>query len=264
MARPYRTRRKKRASSLNKRKYQNNKKKGGSSDLYVILIPYRARHPQEEKRNHLIKLLTSIEQSFTKANKRYHIIISEPNNDYPFNRGLQHNISFLEGEKMFPGYKKYLHMNCDYEINVNHPFPKGLDEFKEGILDVFTQSTNHYNVFIGGCCCFDPESFKKINGFPNTFFGWGWDDGVFLKRVKEKNIPYIINNVSNDGWIFANDNGVRNTSRGNLYAEKTKTDILEKDGLSNCVYTINGKGEFENPSKHITHLLCDFPYVEPK
>ena len=125
--------------ALYKPRKSNLKKKGGViNTTYVFIIHYRARHPQEKRREQLIAALNSIKEAFTKYKKQHRIIIIEQNNDLPFNTGLLKNIGFLEGEKLYNIPKLYLHFNVDYSIDKTKEFPKELDDFDgNGFLDGF-------------------------------------------------------------------------------------------------------------------------------
>jgi hypothetical protein len=39
--------------------------------------------------------------------------------------------------------------------------------------------------YFGGIVAFNRKMFKKINGFPNNFWGWGGEDDELLKRTKK-------------------------------------------------------------------------------
>ena len=89
----------------------------------------------------------------------------EQNNEHPFNMAYLKNIGFLEGEKTYNTLKVYLHMNADYYIDTTKEFPKELDDFnEEGVLDIHSVDKEDKSHFVGGCCCFNAESFIKING----------------------------------------------------------------------------------------------------
>lgn len=39
--------------------------------------------------------------------------------------------------------------------------------------------------YFGGVVAFSREDFEKINGFPNTFWGWGGEDDEMYSRIVE-------------------------------------------------------------------------------
>ena len=43
--------------------------------------------------------------------------------------------------------------------------------------------------YFGGVVAFNQEDFEKINGFPNTFWGWGGEDDEMYSRIVEVTEP---------------------------------------------------------------------------
>jgi hypothetical protein len=260
--------------ALYKLRKSNLQKKGGViNETYVFIIHYRARHPQEKRREQLIAALNSIKEAFTKYKKQYRIIVVEQNNDLPFNTGLLKNIGFLEGEKLYNMPKVYLHFNVDYLIDKTMEFPKELEAFDgNGVLDICAHDkTEHDHVFegivvklVGGCCCFNAKSFKNINGLPNKMFGYSFEDAVFRLRVDRLKVPYIRNTITNNGWIQTKDETPRNLNEMDSmypifkYERDVAPENYKVDGLSSCKYVISGVGEFNNDGKNIKHILADF------
>lgn len=44
---------------------------------------------------------------------------------------------------------------------------------------------NDSRTYIGGAVSFSEDDFKKINGFPNNFWGWGGEDDELSERIRE-------------------------------------------------------------------------------
>merc|ERR1719343_597640 len=40
-----------------------------------------------------------------------------------------------------------------------------------------------YATFIGGVLAFRPEDFRKLNGYPNNYWGWGLEDDQLALRM---------------------------------------------------------------------------------
>lgn len=255
------TRKRRTRSRKSVKKYRAGLKSGGGEErAYIFIIPFRARPPHEIRKEQIKKCIDSIVSCFTKHNKKFEIIIAEQNNDHPFNMALLKNIGFLEGEKAYNMTKVYLHMNTDYYIDTSKDFPKELDDFnEEGILDIYTIDKEDKNHWVGGCCCFNAESFKKVNGFPNNIFGWGGCDTAFRYRLDKIGVKYIRNSLTDSGWIISDDVTPRNGSNNESNIEKAKGDIMS-NGLNTCKYTIDGIGELHNESQHVNHMLINFSY----
>ena len=46
--------------------------------------------------------------------------------------------------------------------------------------------------YFGGVLRIDDRSFRKINGFPNTFWGWGGEDDALYRRVIAMGLPITV------------------------------------------------------------------------
>jgi len=139
-----------------------------------IIVPYRNRV------THLKKFLDLFKY------KNFDIYIIDQNNADKFNRGLLLNIGYLFAKK-----------NYNYDRFIFHDVDSYPDE---NLLDFYNQYINYnihfacneykynYLTFIGGVIGFTKNDFEKINGFPNSFFGWGGEDDAIYNRCVKNNI----------------------------------------------------------------------------
>lgn len=51
------------------------------------------------------------------------------------------------------------------------------------MLSVRGTRYNHAGIFFGSILAFNPNAFKKINGYPNNYWGWGGEDTVLVYRL---------------------------------------------------------------------------------
>jgi len=228
---------------------------------YVFIVPYRARHPHEIRKEQLKRLINSVTECFTARGIKFKIIIVEQNNEHPFNTAILKNIGFIEGEKKYNISKVYLHMNADYYIDTSKEFPKELEEFDgNGMLDIYSIDKDDTSGYIGGCCSFNSDTFKKVNGFPNNLHGWGGCDTTLRYRVDKIGVPYIRNSLTNNGWILVEDKTPRNGSRNPENIEKGKKIDIMSNGVNTCVYTNDGPGEMNDETQNVYHALYSYPY----
>ena len=244
------------------------RKKGGANPdrTYVFMVPYRARLHNDIRKKEVKALIDNVKEYFTKHNKKFKIVVVEQNNDLDFNPGKVRNIGFLEAEKDFASPNNiYIHINCDYLIDKEKPFPKELEEFNgEGFLDIFNIGAGMGDC-IGGCAAFGAESFKKINGFPNNLFGWGAEDTIIKTRADAMGVPRVVTPLLNNGWIIdtggPNYRNFRfnesNKKKGVININSKKTFLL-KNGISVCEYTVDGDGEHNDPANNVIHRLVNF------
>ena len=149
----------------------------------AIIIPHRDRI------KHLQQFIMHI-QSMSKliSNNKLDIYIIDQNNADKFNRGFLLNIGYLIAKKHH-SYDRYIFHDVD-----SYP-----DEelfklyFKYINYNIHLASPNlgykyNFYTFFGGVIAFKKEDFEKINGFPNTFFGWGGEDDALFNRCAKYDI----------------------------------------------------------------------------
>ena len=141
-----------------------------------IIVPYRKRP------GHLRKFRESIE-SYLK-DQDYELIVVEQADDLPFNRGKLLNI----------GFQQAIRKQCDYvvfhdvdmlPINVDYSY----SDVPIHLANGFTNSDREiFDTYFGGVTMFPIDLFKKVNGYSNEYWGWGFEDDDLLMRLTEQNI----------------------------------------------------------------------------
>lgn len=138
------------------------------------------------------------------------VYIVEQGKEHEFNIGLLKNIGFHFANKK-KTYDHFIFSDVDllpddelfeYYKNPKH-FPLSLayrgtiyENFEPSeYMRMYETSSNVENnarifqdnyLFIGGVCVFDKASFLKINGYPNSVWGWGGEDEILLLRIYQK------------------------------------------------------------------------------
>ena len=141
-----------------------------------VIVPYRKRP------GHLRKFQQSIE-SYLK-DQDYELIVVEQNDDLPFNRGKLLNI----------GFQQAIRKQCDYvvfhdvdmlPINVDYSYSDVPIHLATG----FSNSDREiFDTYFGGVTMFPIDLFKKVNGYSNEYWGWGFEDDDLLMRLTEQNV----------------------------------------------------------------------------
>jgi hypothetical protein len=142
-----------------------------------IIVPYRNRA------EHLSKFAPYLDKFLTEENLTHDIFIIEQTEEKPFNRAKLLNVGF---ELTKGKYKNYVFHDVDM-------LPiKGKASYA-----VVTEPTHYatlveqfgwnlaYNEYFGGVTAFDEESFLKVNGYCNEFWGWGAEDDDMFGRCKD-------------------------------------------------------------------------------
>jgi len=141
-----------------------------------IIVPYRKRP------GHLRKFRESIE-SYLKE-QDYELIVVEQSDDLPFNRGKLLNI----------GFKYAIRKQCDYVVFHDvDMLPVDVDysysDVPIHLANGFTNSDREiFDTYFGGVTLFPVDLFKKVNGYSNEYWGWGFEDDDLLMRLTEQHI----------------------------------------------------------------------------
>ena len=141
-----------------------------------VIVPYRKRP------THLRQFQESIKEYLKDYD--YELIIVEQADDLPFNRGKLLNI----------GFKLALRKQCDYVVFHDvDMLPVDVDySFSEVPTHLATNFTNDdreiFKTYFGGVTLFPIELFKRINGYSNEYWGWGFEDDDLLLRCTEQKV----------------------------------------------------------------------------
>ncbi|CAH8853889.1 unnamed protein product [Trichobilharzia szidati] len=125
----------------------------------------------------------------------YRIFVIEQEETTLINKAMLMNIGFIEAMKLF-------HFACivfhDTDLNpLNDRIPYGCDEqtaLTPVHLGVALDTRNFtllYDTLIGGVLKISVEHFLTVNGYSNSYWGWGQEDDDMEIRLKTANIQYI-------------------------------------------------------------------------
>ncbi|XP_071062832.1 beta-1,4-galactosyltransferase 6-like [Pseudochaenichthys georgianus] len=136
----------------------------------AILIPFRNCH------EHLPILFQHLIPMLQRQRLQFAFYVIEQSGSQPFNRAMLFNVGFLEAMK-----------DLDWDCLIFHD----VDHIPENDRNYYGcgQMPRHfaakldkymyilpYSEFFGGVSGLTVEQFRKINGFPNAFWGWGGED----------------------------------------------------------------------------------------
>ena len=196
----------------------------------AIIVPYRNRA------EHLKVFMPYMEKFLTEEKVPFDIFIIEQHDDKPFNRAKLLNVGFSEAKE----YDYFAFHDVDMlPVDSDYSFPDGpthlsseVEQFNWGLP---------YDGYFGGVTLFDKESFIKINGYSNGYWGWGAEDDDVIHRCMIKDIDTYrkqcrYRSLSHDRNIernqyFENVNRLREFQSNDL-AENN----MKNDGLSTLEY----------------------------
>lgn len=213
----------------------------------TIIVPFREQ--LEQKRGEQLK-------KFVSHIHRYHpdwivLIIEQSNDGKKFNRGALLNV----------GAKIANDNNLDYVIfhDVDLlPLMKIVPyytAFPEKPIHIGKIWKTKYSgdTFLGGILSISIDDLKKINGFPNNFWGWGGEDDAMRNRLKYKKMEVYQPTLRNEGIKELHHVDTRtNQEWKNM---RKWEDLKEDDGKSgyrNVKYDILGSEDLTNNIKKIT------------
>ena len=209
-----------------------------------IVVPYRDRE------HHLNEFLPHIKKTMEEQAIEYEVLITEQTKTKSFNRAKLLNIGFDFTKGKFDNY-------CFHDVDM---LPIESDY---GYCSVPTHLAARaeqfdwklpYQQYFGGVTIFDKESFVKINGYSNEYWGWGAeDDDVFNRCIYQKISPGRKNcsfkSLSHDRSIVQIDYN-KNLDRFRNFSKSYK-DGKFIEGLSTLKYEVLNEAELDNKVKKI-------------
>ena len=256
----------------------------------AIIVPYRDIHPTQQRRKHLeqfipfmIKFLSKQLQKGTISD--FHIYIIEQSDDNrKFNRGKLLNIGFdiarknrcrKKGKNNFNGtstvndggdttlddemvnHDVFIFHDVDLLPANEHILGRYYTQFPTvpiHIARVWDRYSNNPKYF-GGIVSFSRSDMKRINGYPNTFWGWGGEDDEMQKRCERLNIKWKYPNLTS---------GQQETATSPLIIDLEDMNIDQKIAVlrSNKAWKCNVKWEAleEHETSWRTNGLADLNY----
>lgn len=198
----------------------------------AILIPHRNRE------KHLLYLLHHLHPFLQRQQLHYGIYIIHQAGEVTFNRAKLLNVGYLEALKDYDWDCFIFH---DVDLIPENDYNLYTCEKQPKHLVVGRNSTGYklrYKGYFGGVTAMSKEQFSKVNGFPNTYWGWGGEDDDLRIRVNLQGMNIIRPpaNVARYTMVFhKRDNGNQvNKNRMQLLGRTSQ--MWRKDGLNSCSY----------------------------
>lgn len=146
-----------------------------------IIVPYRDR---EKQLDYFIPYMAAYLEE--KEIHDYEIIIVEQSPEKEFNRGSLLNIGFLEAESLGCDYVAFHDLDM-LPVEADYSYPDRVVQLAQHFLPRSKDQGIPYDYF-GGVTLFPVDLFRSINGYSNSYWGWGFEDNDLLLRCQEKKI----------------------------------------------------------------------------
>jgi hypothetical protein len=214
-----------------------------------IIIPYRNNkyQPRDKQLSEFIEYY----HDFLKNINIY--VIEQSDDNKKFNRGALLNIGYDIASKQ--NYDMYIFHDVDlissYSLKNVYSY---ISDSPVHIANVWKEKYD-FSDFLGGIISFSGETYKKINGYPNKFYGWGGEDDAMYNRLVINKIPiYVLNG---DNIEIKEMKHLSTSEIPNLVNPNKKQNILhdlkhwKNDGLNSLKYKINNeeKIKYDNVNK---------------
>ncbi|CAH2218962.1 beta-1,4-galactosyltransferase 3-like isoform X1 [Pelobates cultripes] len=206
----------------------------------AVIIPHRNREV------HLRYLLYYLHPFLQRQQLHYAIFVVHQAGNGTFNRAKLLNIGVREALRLDNWDCLILHdvdlvPENDYNLYVCDEYsPKHL----ASAMDKF-----HYNLpywtYFGGVSAITPDQYMRINGFPNSYWGWGGEDDDIAIRVRLSGMSISRTPLSVGRYkmvMHSRDIGnEENLKRHNLLSNTRRT--WREDGMNSLVFSMLSREE---------------------
>jgi hypothetical protein len=148
----------------------------------AVIVPFRDLHKSQKRKEHLDTFIPAMSKYLSQANVPFKIFIVEQSDDgRKFNRGKLLNIGFkyAEAQKCTTFIFHDVDLLPSDELR---PWYVSMPSNPAHIARVWNRYSDNPRYF-GGVVSFTRDQYRKINGFPNNFWGWGGEDDEMYRRV---------------------------------------------------------------------------------
>ena len=154
-----------------------------------VIVPFRNRHDQ------IVPFIETMREYLGKNEIPFEIIFVKQDDAKLFNRGTLLNIGFKQAQKLECDYVVFhdidmLPIDVDYSYS-DHPLHLATN-FKDNERVLF-------ETYFGGVTLFPMNDFRRINGYSNKYWGWGYEDDDLLLRCVKKNVELDTLKLKNVG-----------------------------------------------------------------
>ena len=152
--------------------------------MVCVIVPFRVQ-PQFDRESQLRRLLRALRGSGCSV-----LVVQQSEDGELFNRGKLLNIGFAlrpRGES-----------TCIFHDVDLLPCSLLLRNYKDGtdVLHMGSRwdryATSRDSRYLGGVLRMSAADFESINGFPNSFWGWGGEDDALRARTEARGLPVAV------------------------------------------------------------------------
>jgi hypothetical protein len=157
-----------------------------------VIIPYRDRY------QHLVNFKNTIIKYLKSKSIDFELIVVEQDDGTTFNRGKLLNIGFLEAEKLKCDYVVFHDVDM-IPLDVDYSYSNIPLHLATNFITTSKTKRVVFDEYFGGVTLFPMQLFRRINGYSNEYWGWGFEDNDLLYRCKTFGIPLDKMEIPNVG-----------------------------------------------------------------
>ncbi|KAM4544431.1 beta-1,4-galactosyltransferase 1-like [Fundulus diaphanus] len=200
----------------------------------AIIIPFRNRH------EHLKHWLHFLHPILIRQQLDYGVYIINQKGDNVFNRAKLMNIGHVEALKEYD-YDCFVFSDVDMVPLDDRNLYRCSDNPRH--LSVAVDKFNFilpYATLFGGVSAISKEQFLKVNGFSNTFWGWGGEDDDLSQRLyyRGMSISRPDSLIGRYKMIKHERDLYNNPNPQNVQKLKETSYNMNRDGLNSLSYTV--------------------------
>ncbi|KFQ92492.1 Beta-1,4-galactosyltransferase 1, partial [Nipponia nippon] len=201
----------------------------------AIIIPFRNRE------EHLKYWLYYLHPILQRQQLDYGVYVINQDGEEEFNRAKLLNIGFAEALKEYD-YDCFVFSDVDLIPMDDRNTYKCYSQPRH--LSVSMDKFGFrlpYNQYFGGVSALSKEQFRKINGFPNNYWGWGGeDDDIYNRRASFIRLSAAVNNAVSHRFLpIRKRSKAQNCRRGGRFDRIAHTrETMSSDGLNTLSYKV--------------------------
>jgi len=208
-----------------------NKKLNNKIEKIIVIIII------ERNRSLEYDILRSLIKNKERCGSSYKIVHVEQSKNCLFNRGLLANVGFIKAYESWKNIERIVVHDTDMfpesTMCYNEPYHAPVIHYATRVSQFNYQLP--YKTYFGGAIGFIPSVYNKINGFSNSFWGWGGEDDDIYNRV----VNTGFNIFSSASGRFLSTCHERDKSNVKNNIETLNNGSRTNDGLTNAEKIVN-------------------------
>uniref|UniRef100_A0A3B3ZUW7 Beta-1,4-galactosyltransferase n=1 Tax=Periophthalmus magnuspinnatus TaxID=409849 RepID=A0A3B3ZUW7_9GOBI len=198
----------------------------------AILIPHRHREI------HLLYLLHHLHPFLQRQQLHYAVYVIQQAGGATFNRAKLLNVGYLEALKDY-SWDCFIFHDVDLVPENDHNLY--LCDKQPKHLVVGRNATGYklrYKGYFGGVTALTKDQFLQVNGFSNTYWGWGGEDDDLRIRVELQKLKIVRPpaDIARYTMVFHKRDSGNEINKDRMRLLGRTPRVWKKDGLNSCSY----------------------------